>query len=48
MIDTINRFDLAGLGAGEPVKEAQFEKAPLDGHSGDDVPRRSQDQGQSG
>lgn len=30
MVDTIHRFDLAGLGAGAPVEEAQFEKAPLD------------------
>ncbi len=30
MVDVIHRFDLAGLGAGAPVEEAQFEKAPLD------------------
>lgn len=30
MVDAIHRFDLAGLGAGVPVEEAQFEKAPLE------------------
>ena len=30
MVDSIHRFDLAGLGAGAPVEEAQFEKAPLE------------------
>jgi membrane-bound lytic murein transglycosylase D len=30
MVDSIHRFDLAGLGAGAPPEQAQFEKAPLD------------------
>ena len=30
MVDAIHRFDLAGLGAGAPPEQAQFEKAPLD------------------
>jgi len=30
MVGAIHRFDLAGLGAGAPPEQAQFEKAPLD------------------
>jgi membrane-bound lytic murein transglycosylase D len=30
MVDSINRFDLAGMGAGASEEEAQFDKAPLD------------------
>ena len=30
MVDSIHRMDLAGLGAGENVDEARFEKAPLE------------------
>ena len=30
MIDSIHRFDLAGLGAAAPADEPQFEKAPLE------------------
>jgi membrane-bound lytic murein transglycosylase D len=30
MVDAIHRYDLAGLGAGIDVAEAQFEKAPLE------------------
>jgi len=30
MVDTIHRFDLAGLGAGMTTDDTQFEKAPLD------------------
>lgn len=30
MVDTIHRYDLAGLGAGVDVDEARFEKAPLE------------------
>ncbi len=30
MIDSIHRFDLAGLGASAPAEEPQFEKAPLE------------------
>ncbi len=30
MVDTIHRFDLAGLGAAAPLAEGQFEKAPLE------------------
>ena len=30
MVEAIHRFDLAGLGAGAPPEQAQFEKAPLD------------------
>ena len=48
MVDAIHRFDLAGLGAGVPVEEAQFEESAPRRHSGDDVSRRSQDQGKGG
>jgi membrane-bound lytic murein transglycosylase D len=30
MVDAIHRYDLAGLGAGVDVEEAQFDKAPLE------------------
>jgi membrane-bound lytic murein transglycosylase D len=30
MVDAIHRYDLAGLGAGANVEEAQFQKAPLE------------------
>ena len=30
MVDAIHRYDLAGLGAGAPVDQAQFEKSPLE------------------
>ena len=30
MVDSIHRYDLAGLGAAEKVEDARFEKAPLE------------------